>query len=736
MQFRWRKIKKTKPDQFKVRKNRLKILYGFFVFLLCALAFRLGYIQILWAPELMQKAEAQWTREANLYPVRGAILDRNGQVLAQNANAESIGARPSRINNPREVAGLLAPLLELDETQLYERLKDRSKGHVWIKRQVSIELADAVRELDIRGIELTSEIRRYYPHKQLAAHILGFTKRFAEPDLGIVGQEGIELYYNDKLIGTVGSALRETDLHGRMLNSGETRLSEPLDGYDVVLTIDKVIQHFVEREISNIVSKYSPRKVYAVAMNPNTGEILALANYPTFDPNNPPRDFENFEEMQNFVRNFTVKDNIEPGSTFKVLTAAAALQENVVTQNSTFYCSGFSVVDGQIIRCWKPGGHGHQTFAEAVLNSCNPAFMEMALGLGMDRFFRHMNLFGLGQRTGIDVEGEESGILIPQSRAVNVDLARMGFGQAIALTPIQLLNSVASIINGGNLMRPYLLNEIRKSDSGNEDLAGQDVSLIEKTEPQVIRNVVSEETSRLMAESLEYAVTYGSGRSSFIQGFRVGGKTGTAQKYGPSGEILEDKVISSFIGFAPADDPQIIVLVMVDEPQAEVRFGSIIAAPHAGRIIEDSLRHLGIQPQGDEILDIELSQVEMPNLVGLELSTAVSELRRVNLNFITEGEGRFIAAQVPSYGTKASENSLAILYLTDIEGELPSEQEKLIIVPDLIGKNIREVNGILATVELDMQAIGLGVVVSQNPEAGQSIEAGSSITVEFALPDS
>jgi len=695
----------------------------------------LGYIQLVWGVDLQKRALDQWTRELDVFPVRGDIKDRNGKLLAQSATTESIAARPARIDDPASVAKKLAPILEMDETLLYNRLSDKSKGHVWIKRQAERFMVNQVRELNIHGIDFTEEPRRFYPNRSLAAHILGFTMRFAEPGQGIKGQEGVELFYDRYLRGLTGNIFMETDLHGRELSSSVNRYVPPVDGLDLVLTIDSVIQHFVEREIANAVAKYNPQKVYAIVMDPDTGEILALGNYPKFDPNKPPRDFENFEQMQEYVKNFSVKDNFEPGSIFKILTAAAALEQGVASLERTYYCSGYKIVDGQRIRCWRPGGHGSQTFAEAVKNSCNPAFMEMALEIGLTEFYNYMALFGLGMPTGIDVLGEESGILIPRARVKTVDLARISFGQAVAVTPLQLINSVASVINGGYLMRPHLGKAIYTNniDDGTDDVIPQ---LVKDITPFRVRRVISEETSAIMRQVLQDTVTYGSGRNSYIAGFRVGGKTGTAQKYGPTGQIMEGKNISSFVGFAPADDPEIIVLFMVDEPQAAVTFGSVIAAPHVGRILEDSLNYLGLAPVFEDETQEIAQKVEVPDVEGLALEQAVAMLKQVGLNYILEESGTIVEAQVPSFGAKVSANSMVLLYLGDggNEGDAPREVDELVSVPDVIGKSIREANNILASEGLALRIEGQGIAYEQQPQAGVMVDPETVITVRFRMP--
>ncbi|MFO7153531.1 MAG: stage V sporulation protein D [Caldicoprobacter oshimai] len=719
------------------RKRLVALLLGF-TLIFFALTIRVGYIQLVWGVDLQKKAADQWTRDLDVFPRRGVIKDRNGKVLAQSATSESIAARPSQISDPQKVASLIAPILGLDEQELYKKLSNTSSTYVWIKRQVDRETANKIRALNIKGLDFTEEPKRYYPNGSLAAHVLGFTMKYAEPGEGLKGQEGIELYYDKYLKGFPGKIVMETDAAGREMPYNVDRYIPPINGLNLVLTIDQVIQYFTEREINNVVAKYNPKKVYAIVMDPNTGEILAMANWPTFDPNDPPRDVGNFEEMQQYVKNFACKDNIDPGSTFKIITAAAALEEEVVSLDSTFNCPGYKMVDGQRINCWRAGGHGHETFPEAVQNSCNPVFMELALRLGKDKFYHYLNEFGFGQPTGIDVLGEERGIIMPKESVKNVDLARMGFGQAISVTPLQLITAVSAVINGGNLMKPYIAKELREVVI---DENGQETERVVKTvAPQKVRQVISPETSKIMREVLESVVTDGSGRNAYIPGYRVGGKTGTAQKYGPGGKIIPNKNISSFIGFAPADNPRVIVLFMVDEPQAPVTFGSIIAAPYVKNILEDTLKYLGVEPVFDEETQKDMQQVGVPDVIGMDLEEAAQVLREAGLEYLADETGTVVKDQMPKPGAKVISGTTVLLYTergaegqTDEQaGQRPAEG--MVIVPDVLGKSIREANRILVSEGLRLRIEGSGIAVGQDPAPGTQVEAGTEVTVRFALP--
>lgn len=714
-----------------------------FTLMFTGLIGRLGYIQLIWGKELQQKAEGQWTRNLAVYPKRGMIKDRNGNILAQSGSSETIAARPSQIDDPKGVAQLLAPILDLDEDELYKKLSDKSSSFVWVKRQVSREVANQVREFGIKGIDFTEEPKRYYPNRELAAHVLGFTMKYAEGEDGLKGQEGIELYYDKYLKGIPGKIVMETDARGREMPNNVDRYIPPIDGLNVILTIDQVIQHFTEKAVEDAMEKYNAKKVYAIVMDPNTGEILAMANRPNFDPNEPPREL-GYEGMQDYVKNFAAKDSMDPGSTFKVITAAAALDSGVMSLNSTFNCPGYRIIEGnERIRCHKAGGHGHQNFAEAMEHSCNPAFVDMALALGKNEFYNYIEAFGFGQKTGIDINGEAQGILIPREAVKNLDLARIGFGQSISVTPLQLIAATAAAINGGNYMRPFLAKALTETKIDPE--TGEEYEEIVKTiEPQKIRQVISQDTSKKIAQILQGVVENGSGSNAYIPGYRVGGKTGTAQKYGEDGRIIQGRHIASFIGFAPADDPQVIVLFAVDEPEVAVDFGSVVAAPYVQMILKDTLPYLGVEPIFDEETAELNKKVEVPDVIGKELGEAYAILDEAGLNYLSDNSGSIVKDQMPKPGAMVKVNTTVLLYAEgqssqdDTEENQEQDQsveEGKVIVPDVINSSIREANNKLVSEGLKLKIEGSGLAVEQDPPAGSAVDPGTEVTVKFAIPD-
>lgn len=722
-------------------KKRLLVMLISFTLILSGLIIRLGYITLVWGGELQQKAAGQWTRNLAVYPQRGMIKDRNGNILAQSGSSETIAARPSQIKDPKGVAALLAPILELDQDKLYEKLSDKKSSFVWVKRQVSRDVANEVRALGIKGIDFTEEPKRYYPNRELASHVLGFTMKYAEGDDGLKGQDGIELYYDKYLKGLPGKIVMETDARGREMPNNVDRYIPPIDGLNIELTIDQVIQHFTEKAVEDAMEKYNAKKVYAIVMDPNTGEVLAMANRPTFDPNEPPRDL-GYEGMQDYVKNFLAKDSMDPGSTFKVVTTAAALDSGVMTLNDTFNCPGFRMLEGnERIRCHKAGGHGHQTFAEAVENSCNPAFVDMAMAVGKDKFYKYIEAFGFGQKTGIDINGEAQGIVIPREAVKNLDLARIGFGQSISVTSLQLITATAAAINGGNYMKPYLAKALTETKIDPE--TGQEYEqIIKAIEPQKMRQVISKDVSKNVAKILQGVVDNGSGANAYIPGYRVGGKTGTAQKYGEDGKIVQGKHIASFVGFAPADDPQVIVLFAVDEPQVAVDFGSVVAAPYVQMILKDTLPYLGVEPIFDEETAQHNKKVEVPDVIGKEFSEGYAILDERELNYLSGGSDTIIRDQMPKPGAMVKVNTTVLLYGEDLppedgdidEGQGEKPAEGMVLVPDVKGQSIREANNNLVSLGLKLKIEGSGIATEQDPPAETQVEPGTQVTVKFAMP--
>ena len=508
--------------------------------------------------------------------------------------------------------------------------------------------------------------------------------------------------------------MRSVDGKARPIYDSGNLYIEPQDGSTVRLTIDATIQEIVEKAMRECYEVNKAQAVHAIAMDVYTGAVLAMCSKPDYDPNDPPRD--QLDALQSLMRIRLISDSYEPGSTFKILTAAAALDSGVTAPEDGFYCSGKIKVDGDTIKCWG-NPHKAETMAQALQNSCNPVFVELALRMGTERFYQYLHAFGLGAKTCIDLQGEESGILIPVNSVKNVDLARIGFGQSVAVTPVQLLTAACSVINGGRLMRPYLLKEAVSPDG----------TVLYRTSPKVVSTPISEETSLTMRKLLEDVVAIGGAKNARIPGYRIGGKTGTAQVY-KEGRIVRNVHIGSFLGFAPADDPRIALLVIVDEADTPVDYGGTTAAPFARQILADVLPYLGYQPDGDDGSE----PVQVADVIGLPLWEARKTLSALGLKVLDDGGSGSVTAQMPSAGAKLRTGGQMMLYT--YEEALP-ETETLVCVPDVSGKSIASAASLLRQRGLEMEIDGSGFAVSQEPAAGSFLAPDSVVLVHFELPN-
>ena len=701
-----------------VIRRRLALCMAIFFGLFVVLGVRLFYLQCIAAEDLQRRAQAQWTSESVIRPTRGQILDRNGTTLAQSATAYTVCASPRQVSDPERFAEILAPVLEMDASEIAEKVSDLSRGGVTIRRQVSREIAWQLKTMQAQqsaqgsdaldGLYLEEESKRYYPMGAFATQLIGLTT------IDGVGQAGLESALDSYLSGKNGRVLEEIDGKGRELGYGASEYIAAVDGGTVTLTIDASIQSFCEQAAREALSVNNAKAVRILAMDPNTGEILAMVNKPDYDLNDPPRD--DVETLTELMRNRVITDAYEPGSTFKILTSAAALDAGLVSVNEGFYCSGVTYIDGSRVRCWG-NPHGAETFAEALQNSCNPVFVELGLRLGIERFYDYLEAFGIGSATGVDIPGEASGIVISESTVKRVDLARIAFGQSVAVTPLQLLTAACSVINGGNLMRPYVVSEIV---DGNGEV-------IEQGTPEVVSHPISAETSATMRALLENVVEEGGGKNARIAGYRIGGKTGTAQVY-VDGVVSSDTHIGSFLGFAPADDPQIAILVIVEEADVAVDFGSQTAAPFARDILEKSLNYLGVAPETDEETPEEVS---VPDVSGMTVEDATQAMKDAGLSCVLDGAGSVVVDQLPAGGARISEGSLVMLY---VDKSVSLEDNSKVRVPDVTGMSVMEANKLLRSYGLQMQIEGGGVAVSQQPAAGEEVFPTAVVTVTFEAP--
>ena len=701
-----------------VIRRRLALLMAIFFFLFLLLGGRLFQLQILQAEDLQLRAQSQWTSESTIQPTRGRILDRNGAMLAQSATAYTLSVSPRQVRSASAMARVLAPILDMDAAAIEKKTSDTSKGGVTLKRQLSRDVAQEIKSLMaqdaqadaplLTGLYLEEESKRYYPMGELACQVLGLTT------IDGVGQAGLEQSLDSYLSGKAGRVLEEIDGKGRELDYSASEYIAAVEGGSVTLTLDASIQSFAEKAAWEALSVNNAKAVRVLVMDPQTGEILAMVNKPDYDLNNPPRD--DVEALTDLMRNRCITDAYEPGSTFKILTASAALDSGVVTPNEGFYCSGSIYVEGGRIKCWgRP--HEGETFAQALQNSCNPVFVEMGLRLGVERFYDYIEAFGLGSPTGVDLRGEAGGIVIPESACKRVDIARIGFGQSVAVTPLQLLTAACAAVNGGRLLTPYIVREI--TDGSGE--------VIQRGQTVIRGNPISEATSTTMRELLEGVVAYGGGKNAAIPGYRIGGKTGTAQVY-VDGVVSSDRHIGSFLGFAPIDDPQIAVLVIVEEADVAIDFGSVTAAPYARDILEQTLLYLGIAPSTDEP---EPERVCVPDVTGMNLTDASAAVKAAGLDCVFDGEGGIVTNQLPAAGASMTKGALMMLYvdnLTDLRNN------SRVQVPDVTGLSVLEANRILRSYGLRMQIQGSGLAVSQEPAAGDEVFPSASVAVTFEPP--
>ncbi|WP_188205721.1 stage V sporulation protein D [Alkalibacillus aidingensis] len=629
-------------------RKRLAIVFLCIAVYFVVMFGKLAYVQLISAKDIVAKAEDLWSRDIPFQPERGKIVDRNGDILVENEVAPSLVVVPRQIEDPDYVVEQLTKIISIGEDKLYDHLtKNVSVEAIHPEgRKLTKEQTEQIRTLNLPGLYLAEDSKRYYPYDEQLAHVLGFT------GIDNQGLMGLEASYDDVLSGEEGALSFFSDAKGRRLNDLSNRYTPPEDGKDLSLTIDADIQAIVERELDQAVASYNPDGALAIAMDPNNGEILAMASRPNFHP----IDYQSVEpEVYN--RNLPVFSTYEPGSTFKIITLASALEEGLVDlEEDSYYDKGHVEVDGARLRCWTNGGHGEQSYLEVVQNSCNPGFVTLGQKVGEERLFTYIDEFGFGEKTGIDLQGESSGIIFDEEQVGPVELATTAFGQGVSVTPIQQVTAVAAAINGGYLYEPYVVKGVK--DPITEEM-------LDEREPTLRQQVISNQTSEEVRNALEHVVALGTGRGAYVEGYRVGGKTGTAQKVGENGQYLENNHIVSFIGFAPADDPEILVYVAVDNPQDTVQFGGVVASPIAGQIIGDALHHKGV-PRSDEGIEKDyqwpdVPTVEVPELVG----ESVNELQQylTNITIEVEGEGDVVTTQSPESGVKVESGSTVRVYL-------------------------------------------------------------------------
>ena len=626
--------------------ERIRFVFIISIIILIAIIIKVFYIQVFAYDKLSNLAESLWSRELPIKADRGLIIDRNGEVLATNITTVSLVVVPGQINDAEAVAKDLSDILNTDYQDMLKHVtKSTSIERVHPEgRGLDFEIAEKIDALGYDGVYLLKESKRYYPYESVLSHVLGYV------GIDNQGLSGLELYYDDYLTGADGAIKYFSDGKGNKLELTEV-YEAPTSGITLQLTIDLDLQLAIENELDNAISKYDPEQAMIVAMDPDTGEVLAMASRPNFDSNH-------YQEYSTEIinRNLPIWMTYEPGSTFKIITLSAALEEQTINLfEDTFTDTGAINVDGATIHCWKSGGHGTQTMLEVVENSCNPGFVRIGETLGVDTLMSYIDAYGFGNKTGIDLNGESSGILFDASKMGPVELATTSFGQGISLTPIQQVRAVSAAINGGKLYTPYIVGSFLESETN---------SLIEKIEPVVVGEVISEETSSLVRYALESVVANGSGKNAYIENYRVGGKTGTAQKV-ENGSYLDGNYILSFMGFLPADDPEIVVYVAIDNPKGVTQYGGVVSAPIARNVMLSAIDILDIEPSKEgmakEYTWLDKKYSILPNVVGMSKEEATKTLKNYKIEY--SGSGDTVIYQSPKEGYYVAEGETIMLLL-------------------------------------------------------------------------
>ncbi len=627
--------------------KRIKIVLLIIVLIFIIIISKVFYIEVIQYKKLNTLASSLWSRNLPIEADRGKIYTIDKELLAGNVTTTSLVFIPNQIEDKSLVAEKISTVLGVSKEDIEKHIyKKTMMERVHPEgRRLSYELADQINSFHFDGVYLLKESKRYYPHSEMLSHVLGYV------GIDNQGLSGLELQYDEILTGEYGSIQYFSDAKGNTLERNSVYV-EPDDGLDIYLTVNYQIQSSIERELDNVVTKYNPEGAWAIAMDPNTGEILGMSSRPNFNPNN----YKDYS-TETINRNMAIWASYEPGSTFKILTVSAAVNEGKVDLlKDTFYDGGSVNVDGARIKCWKAGGHGSQTFLEVVQNSCNPGFVELGRRLGKETLFDYINKFGYGKKTGIDLNGEASGILFSLSKVGPVELATTAFGQGVSVTAIQQVAAVSAAINGGTLYKPYIVKRVAEKETG---------QIIKEYTPTITReNIVTKETSEQIRMTLESVVSLGTGRNAYIDGYRVGGKTGTAQKVN-NGVYMHGNYIVSFIGFLPANDPKVVVYLAIDNPKGITQYGGTVSAPIVKNIMEDAIVALNISKQegGTEkkYQWYDTKYYTVPNVTNLTKKEASSQLKNFTIEY--SGSGTTIINQSPVAGTRLPENSSIRLYL-------------------------------------------------------------------------
>ncbi len=696
---------------------------AFAVLLLVALLVNLYYVSIVKGPEYARMAQRQWQSSLSLKAERGRILDRNGNVLAESYTTYQVCVNPQAITEDADrerIANILSTLLNVNYESIISKMTKlnprdgKPYQQVKIKDQVeSSVIAQLVTFQENRAISYYSDVKRNYPEGNLFGQLLGFTNVDGD------GQTGVELSYNTILSGVDGRQIAETDRDGNEIPGGESSYIAPIAGATIQLTVDTGIEGFLQNALEEAARTNLAKYAYGIVMSPKTGEVYAISSYPTIDPNNPPR--ADAETLLDLSRQRMVTETYEPGSVFKIVTLAAALDSGAVNDSTSFKCNGYLNVLGQKIKCWRTKGHGSETLAQAVQNSCNPAFMSMALKMGTDKFYEYIYAFGMNDKTGVGIGGETTGTVTHRKYIRDTDLARIGFGQSISCTGMQMVMAVCAAINGGELLKPYYVQDVTASTG----------DVLEHNEREVVRTVITPGTSAQIRRYLTGVVDSGSGKNAAIPGYSVGGKTGTSQKYDENGNVSSTLLVASFVGFVPANDPEYLCMIIVDEPQVPVVYGSTVAAPYVQQVLKNVLTYYSVPTDRRE------TAVSVPDVRGMTVEQAVAALKTAGLDatYMETERAAAVQRQSPAPGNMVVRGSPVILYTAWTTFQAEDEEVEMTKVPKLEGKNrINAMDALTKAgliMDYDRSNSAGTVIMAQYPE-GTEVPKGTTVHVEFS----
>ncbi|MEF9951809.1 MAG: stage V sporulation protein D [Clostridium sp.] len=683
---------------------------------------RYAWVQIMWSPQLQKWAKEQWTYDTKIEAKRGDITDRNGEPLAVSGNVERVDAYlkdirkaiDSKKTTKEDIAKKLSPIIQLSEEEILKKLnKTLPNGlpmsSVTIARRIEKDQGNAIRKLKLPGVVVTEDTKRYYPNTTLASQVIGNTNIDGD------GRSGIEQHYNDELKGIPGRFMGEADKYHRELPYNMSTYIDPKNGNDVVLTVDQTIQHFTEKALEEAVIKFKAKGAFAVIADPNTGEILAAASKPDYDPNNPVEG--GAKEAMSKWKLPIVNSNFEPGSIFKLFTSAAAIEENAVTMETKFSCSGSKKVGDGIRKCWKAGGHGLQTFPQILQNSCNVGYMEIGEKLGKNKLYKYINSFGLGKKTGVDFPGEERGIIMPLEKVGTVETATIAFGQGVSITPIQFISALSALANDGTVYKPHFVKQITYTDENGN------TSVVKDIKPEVTKKAISKETAKTIREMMEEVVITGGSKKAGVDGYRIGGKTGTAQKV-ENGKYAPGKYVSSFAGIAPIDKPRFVLLLSIDEPDPSVAYyGGQTAAPTAQKLLEDILRYMGIA-QDNSIVPENKQKIIVPDVRGMSIEDAKKKLHEMKLDFNVIGTGKTVYDISPKPGMSVNQGTKISLYLgVDVNSK------GKVAVPNFERMDKNEIQKLCDSIGLKVSFEGDGIATHQDIEATTEVDKGTNIKI-------